>query len=241
MPSPDHEPRRRGGHWARKYWPPRREGSGREGRLTFDTMREPDFRSALGAGVLALTCLVVGVNLGGIQRHGQLRWVAVAVTVGFALFGAVAVRSTAREINRLSTPRAGFAAASALRTLCLILGLIVVLLGTLQLLDVDLRNLLVGGAVTGVILGIAAQQSLGNFFAGLVLLFARPYVPGQYVKIRTGALGGPFEGTITYAGLMYTIIDTQEGRINLPNAGLLAAAIGPVPEPARENDPDSYL
>ena len=38
-----------------------------------------------------------------------------------------------------------------------------------------LGALLVAGAVTAIVLGIAAQQTLGNFFAGLVLLFARPY------------------------------------------------------------------
>ncbi|HEX4727772.1 MAG TPA: mechanosensitive ion channel family protein, partial [Jatrophihabitans sp.] len=105
-------------------------------------------------------------------------------------------------------------------------------LGLLSLLRVNLGNLLVGGAVTGVVIGIAAQQTLGNFFAGLVLLFARPYVPGQRVKIRTGAMGGPFEGVILGAGLMYTTIDTEEGVVSMPNAGLLAAAIGPSPEPA---------
>jgi small-conductance mechanosensitive channel len=209
--------------------------------LSLEARIRPDFKRAVGAGVLALACLVTGVNLGGIHRPGHLRWVVVGVTIGFAVLGAIAVRSTAREINRITKSRAGFAAASALRLLCLIAGLLVVVLGTLQLLDVDLRNLLVGGAVTGVILGIAAQQSLGNFFAGLVILFTRPYVAGQYVKIRSGSLGGPFEGTITYAGLMYTIIDTKEGRVNLPNAGLLASAIGPVPEPPREPDPDSHL
>ncbi len=202
---------------------------------------KPDFKLALGAGILALACLVVGVNLGGIHRHGSLRWAVAGLTAGYALLGAIAVRSAAREISRLSKPHAGFAAASALRTLCLIIGMGVVVLGTLELLDVDLRSLLVGGAVTGVVVGIAAQHSLGNFFAGLVLLFARPYVPGQHVKIRSGALGGPFEGTITYAGLMYTVIDTEEGLVSLPNAGLLASAIGPVPEPPREHDPDSYL
>ncbi|MEA2207376.1 MAG: MscS family rane protein, partial [Blastocatellia bacterium] len=95
------------------------------------------------------------------------------------------------------------------------------------LLRVELGNLLVGGAVTGVIVGIAAQQTLGNVFAGLVLLFARPYVPGQRVKFRSGAMGGPFDGVIVTAGLMYTIIDTDEGLVSMPNSGLLAAAIGP--------------
>jgi len=111
----------------------------------------------------------------------------------------------------------------------------------LALLRVNLGNLLVGGAVTGVIVGIAAQQTLGNFFAGLVLLFARPYVPGQHVKIRSGALGGPFEGIITGSGLMYTTIDTEEGLVSLPNSGLLGAAVGPtvIPEPAEDVAGDS--
>ena len=48
-----------------------------------------------------------------------------------------------------------------------------------DLFALPLGNLLIGGAVTGMILGIAAQQSLSNVFAGLVLLFARPYIPGE--------------------------------------------------------------
>jgi small-conductance mechanosensitive channel len=202
---------------------------------------KPDFKLALGAGLIALTSLVIGVDLGGVKRHGHLRWLVVALTIAFVVLGALAVRSFGRELNRIAKVRAGVPAASALRTLSLVFGMFVIVLGTLQLLDVDLRTLLLGGAITGVVVGIGAQQPLSNFFAGLVLLFARPYVPGQYVRIRSGALGGPFEGTITYAGLMYTIIDTDEGRVNLPNAGLLAAAIGPIPQPPLEPDPDSQL
>jgi small-conductance mechanosensitive channel len=211
------------------------------GLQTLETKIRPDFTRAVAAGVLALACLIVGVDIGGVKRHGHLGWVAIALTIAFVAFGAMCIRSAGREITRVARHRAGIPAASALRTIFLIVGLIIIGLGLLQLLDVDLRTLLLGGAITGVIVGIAAQQSLGNFFAGLVLLFTRPYVPGNYVKIRSGSLGGPFEGTITYAGLMYTIIDTAEGRVNLPNAGLLAAAIGPVPEPPLEPDPDSHL
>ncbi len=35
--------------------------------------------------------------------------------------------------------------------------------------------------------------------------------------------------------LMYTTIDTPDGLISMPNAGLLAAAIGPAPEPTAES------
>jgi len=202
---------------------------------------KPDFKVAVGTGAIALSSLIIGVDLGGVHRPGHLRWLTITLTIAFAVFGAACVRSTGRELNRIAKVRAGVAAASALRTLCLVFGMFIIVLGALQLLDVDLRTLLLGGAITGVVVGIAAQQPLSNFFAGLVLLFARPYVPGQYVRIRSGALGGPFEGTITYAGLMYTIIDTDEGLVHLPNAGLLASAIGPIPRPPIEADPDSQL
>jgi len=77
--------------------------------------------------------------------------------------------------------------------------------------------------------------------SGLVLLFARPYIPGQRVRIRSGALGGPFEGVIIGSGLMYTTIETPEGLVSLPNSGLLAAAIGPAPtpEPADQGRPEA--
>src|SRR5438034_4409842 len=44
----------------------------------------------------------------------------------------------------------------------------------------DLSGLLVGGALTGVIVGIAAQASLSNIIAGVVILFARPYTVGMF-------------------------------------------------------------
>ena len=103
---------------------------------------------------------------------------------------------------------------------------------------VDLGNLLVGGAVTGVVIGIAAQQTLGNFFAGLVLLFARPYVPGQRVKVRTGAMGGPFEGVILSAGLIYTSIETDEGVISMPNPACWPRRSGRPPSRAYHPRPD---
>jgi small-conductance mechanosensitive channel len=70
----------------------------------------------------------------------------------------------------------------------------VVLLDTLGLLAIPLQQLLIGGALTGVIVGIAAQPSLSNLFAGLVLLFTRPIAGRQRVRLHSGALGGPIGG-----------------------------------------------
>ena len=52
------------------------------------------------------------------------------------------------------------------------------------------QALAAGGAFTAVVLGLAAQQTLGNLFAGMVLLSARPFRVGERVRLQAGAVGG---------------------------------------------------
>lgn len=219
---------------------------------SFDARVKVNLRRAIPSLLLALICFGIGDRLGGVDqthdsrvglggRHlhlsqGQASLVVIGLCIVFVFAGVVATRSIARELSRVSTARGGPAAGSAISLVVNIVGYATVFLGLLGLLRVNLGNLLVGGAVTGVVVGIAAQQTLGNFFAGLVLLFARPFVPGQHVRVNTGAMGGPFEGVILSSGLIYTTIETEAGVVSMPNSGLLAAAIGPVGD-AAVNDP----
>jgi small-conductance mechanosensitive channel len=214
-----------------------------------DARTRPNLKRAVPALLIALASFGFGDHLGGIPRthdttfamfgrtlelsKGRVSVLVLGLSVVFVAAGIIATRSVAGELGRVSEMHGGVAAASAVRLICMILGYGIVLLAVLGLLRVNLANLLVGGAVTGVIVGIAAQQTLGNFFAGLVLLFTRPYVPGQRVTVRSGAMGGPFDGVIVGAGLIYTVIDTEEGPVSMPNSGLLAAAIGPT-DPAEQ-------
>ena len=220
-----------------------------------DARARPNLKRAVPAVLIALVVYSFGSHLAGVNRTEKYRFSAFGagvtatgsqlgvIVLGFAIVfivaGVIATRSVAGELGRVSEVHGGVPAGSAVRLIVSILGYATVFFGLLGLLRVNLGNLLVGGAVTGVVVGIAAQQTLGNFFAGLVLLFARPYVPGQRVKIRTGAMGGPFEGVILGAGLMYTSIDTAEGVVSMPNSGLLAAAIGPIAEPVEEEPDES--
>lgn len=186
-------------------------------------------RRAAVAGFLALVSLGAADYLGGLRHAAQhFSWV-VALTVAFALLGAAAVRLAAGGLEQASRTRAGAAAASTTYLICSVVGYLLIIVGVLQLLSVNLSTLLVGGAFTGVIIGIAAQQTIGGFFAGVVLLFARPYAIGQRVRINSGTMGGPFDGVITGAGLLYTTMLTDGGLLHLPNSALLGAAIGPVP------------
>lgn len=205
--------------------------SARDALQVIEARVRPDFRRAIGYGLIAVLALLIGHGLGGIDAKGAHVRLAVWITAGLVLvFGVLSTRSAASELSRIASSHGGAAAATPLRVGCLLIGYLLVILGVLDLLSVSLGRFLVGGAVTGIILGIAAQQTLGNVIAGLVLLFSRPYVPGERIRIRSGTLGGPLEGTVTGVGLLYTTLLTVEGPINIPNAGLLASAVGAVRE-----------
>lgn len=199
-----------------------------------DAAIRPDFRRAFIAGVGAIIALSVGSSIGDGVHSKQLhtKLIVIGLAVAFVVLGVLAVRSAANEVSRVVRARGGASAGTTVRLLIILFGYLVILLSVLGMLAVPLGHLLVGGAITGIIVGIAAQQSLGNIFAGLVLLLARPYVVGEQIRVRSGSLGGPFEGLVVGMDLLYTTLETEEGPIRLPNSGLLAAAVGP--RPAKE-------
>ena len=75
----------------------------------------------------------------------------------------------------------------------------------------DPRTLAVGGAFTAVVFGLAAQQTLGNLIAGMVLLSARPFRVGERVRLQAGAVGGSTEGVVSSLGLLYTTLARGRG------------------------------
>lgn len=188
----------------------------------------PDFRRALTFGAAALAVAVL------IHRYVDLTWaspveavVALASAAAFIALAVLAVRSAATEAAGISRFRFGDAHANVVGLLVTLSGYAVVALALLVALGVSPARLVVSGAVTGVILGVAAQQSLGNVVAGLVLLLNRPFQVGDEITVRSGALAGPYSGRVVSIGLTYVHLDTSEGLVLLPNSGVLAAAVGP--------------
>lgn len=107
----------------------------------------------------------------------------------------------------------------------------ITLLIGLHVVGVSTKALTVGGAFTAVILGLAAQQTLGNVFAGMVLLTARPFRVGERIRLQAGVVGGTAEGTVSSLGLLYTTLTHGYDRMMIPNNVVLAAAIVPLKEP----------
>ncbi|MFL5860003.1 MAG: mechanosensitive ion channel family protein [Solirubrobacteraceae bacterium] len=93
------------------------------------------------------------------------------------------------------------------------------------------QSLAVGGAFTAVVLGLAAQQTLGNVIAGMVLLSARPFRVGERVRLQAGALGGQIDGVVSSLGLLYTNLMRGSDRVMIPNTQVLASVVVPLRDP----------
>jgi small-conductance mechanosensitive channel len=113
--------------------------------------------------------------------------------------------------------------------------LVVIAIVALRLVDLDPRAIALGGAVTAVVLGLAAQSTIGNLIAGIVLLSARPFRVGERVRLQGGTLGGEIEGTVVQRGLVYMTLARGEERILIPNGAAIGASIVPLRRPAGVN------
>jgi small-conductance mechanosensitive channel len=169
-----------------------------------------------------------------IASHHTNLIVSYATAVLFLVFGSIATYGLAGKSRQLLQPKAGRAHSAVVRYTILIVGAFTVLVITFELFGVPIGQLVLGGALTSVFVGIAAQQALGNVFAGLVLLVARPFQVGDAIRLRAGALGGILDGTVTDIGITYLRFDTGGSVMSIPNSQVLNAVVGPIP-PAEDN------
>jgi len=147
------------------------------------------------------------------------------LVVGLAVAGSFTVRWWALSLGKLVTAQSGIAAGAIVRLVSTGLGYVVLLFAIFAVFGLSVQHLLIGAGLAGIILGIAAQQSLANIFASLVLLFARPFRVGEDIVIRSGALG-VVEGQVRGIGLTYVTVRTETGTLKVPNSVMLASGIG---------------
>jgi small-conductance mechanosensitive channel len=202
------------------------------GQMARARARARPWRSII-ALVLALAGAVAVQGWGrplsaGAVHHAVGVVIVYSGTAAFFLFGTIAAFGLSGKARSVLQPVIGSAHAAVVRYALVLASAIAIILITLSLVNISVGRLVLGGALTGVLLGIAAQQSLANLFAGLMLMFARPFNVGDQVRIRSGALAGIIEGTVTEISITYVRLDTGDGTVFLPNSQVLAAAVGPI-------------
>lgn len=126
-----------------------------------------------------------------------------------------------------------------IRNIILIIGYIALALGIGVVLGLSPEGVLAGATFSGLILGLALQPVLSNFFSGLLILLSGYLKPGQEVRIAglpVALLSFPaykffsrdmlvpsLRGTIVEIGLLYTkILDLDGNLIKISNNMLLS-------------------
>jgi small-conductance mechanosensitive channel len=191
-------------------------------------------------GILFVVVVVVYDNrtsLLGVEAHGSSpeanTAVRIVTVVVLLVLGWAIARNFGRALGPATFRRLDPATAGPVGFLIRLSMLAVTLLVALSVAGVQARTLLVGGAFTAVILGLAAQQTLGNLFAGMVLLSARPFRVGDKVRLQGGPLAGQIEGTVSSQGLLYTTFVTGEDSVMVPNSVVLNVAVTAQPRGSR--------
>lgn len=84
----------------------------------------------------------------------------------------------------------------------------------LRALGVDISPLLAGGAVSGLVIGLALQDTLSNLFAGFFMNIDRPIKTGDFIKLESGE-----EGFVEEIGWRYTKLRTPiNNLVMIPNS-----------------------
>jgi small-conductance mechanosensitive channel len=157
--------------------------------------------------------------------------VRAATALALIALGWQFARDVGRSLGPLLFRRLEPGTAGTVGFLIRLMTMLVAVAVALRVAGLDPRTLVLGGAFTAVVFGLAAQQTLGNLIAGTVLVSARPFRVGERVRLQGGPLAGSVEGVVSSLGLLYTILAQGEDAIMVPNSVVLSVAVVPLREP----------
>ena len=150
-------------------------------------------------------------------------WHRLAVLGGVLLVTLVVARLVDRRMARRDLPAAAVTRYRILRrsviTAIIFVGLLSALLVIPQVRAVA-AGILASSAVIGIVVGFAAQKTIGNFIAGLLIAFSQPIRLGDHVEIE-GQMG-----VVEEIGLTYTFIRVEDNdRLVIPNERIASDTI----------------
>jgi len=154
--------------------------------------------------------------------------------------GILAIRILSAAIEYVVRPSIGMTRGKGVKNFFEIVAFVALAIGITFILGASnyLAGILVTAGFAGIVLGLAAQQVLGNIFAGISLLFSSPLEIGDRVTIISSQYGllGPtypheeivpgYSGVVLDVGIFYTTILLDEGiPSEIPNSVVIGAMI----------------
>jgi small-conductance mechanosensitive channel len=150
-------------------------------------------------------------------------WHRLAVLGGVLIVTLVVARLADRRMARRDLPAAAATRYQVLRrgvvATIIFVGVLSALLVIPQVRAVA-TGILASSAVIGIVVGFAAQRTIGNFIAGLLIAFAQPIRLGDRVQIEDQ------NGVVEEIGLTYTFIRIDDNdRLVIPNERIASDTI----------------
>jgi small conductance mechanosensitive channel len=188
-------------------------------------------------GALITLALIAAVLVGFAERKtlfpGYGLEVRIATVFLLVILGWGLARSLGRGFGPALYRRLDPGTAGTMGFLVRLLTILVMTIVALRIAGLQPSALAVGGGFTAIVVGLSAQQVLGNLLAGLVLVTNRPFRVGERVRLQAGVLAGRTEGVVGQLGLFYTTLVSGADRILVPNGVLIQCAVTPLREPER--------
>ena len=164
-----------------------------------------------------------------------------AVVIGLVVY--VIVKTITRVIETFLDKRIGRAEAKPITMIIMIIGYFIILLAVLAALGINVSSVILSAALFGAVIGLATQTILSNIFAGLILVFTKPFKVDDYVTINAWQFGkayptiapkyfsvdrfeaAGYSGVVENITLNYTKIRLEgENTVTIPNGVLMQAS-----------------
>ncbi|TQQ78869.1 mechanosensitive ion channel family protein [Halonotius roseus] len=160
-------------------------------------------------GQIATALRLIGISQLALPAVGRV------VSTGLVLLAAFVVNDFIRDVVREYTANTKRVTAHQEQILTRVLQvalILVAIVAVFSIWGINIGSLLVGAGFLGIVIGLAARQTLGSLLAGFVLMFSRPFEIGDWVEI------GDQEGIVTKITIMNTIMRNFDGEhIIIPN------------------------
>ncbi len=190
---------------------------------TIDTIEKQTRQSVWKRIILLGIILVIALSLTTVLLGPLIppKFLLYAQIAQFALIGYIVIEVISNSAFRVvMAARQSNLTAKSIRSLIRILGSLIITAVIISYLSENPTLAAAIGAITGVVIGFAAQNVIGNLIAGMYLMITRPF----QIEDRITVLGN--SGRVSDVGLLYSGLHMDSGdSVLVPNTLLITTSI----------------
>lgn len=134
--------------------------------------------------------------------------ISIIVAIVIFIIGKIVIKLVRKLIKKIfNKSSADEGAAKFVDSLVKFVGYVIVIIIICGQIGIETTSLITLLGTAGLSIGLALQGSLSNFAGGVLILLSKPFVIGDYVLINN------VEGTVTKIDIVYTTLQTVDGKI----------------------------